>query len=516
MSLRIAPTAPLATVAPAYDTIGDPAHSVPAMLADAQRVPVRARARWSTPALLAVVTVIVRVPAFVSAPSLVFDDGQYGVSVVDMRHGLAPYRGVFSSQGPLHYPLLYVGDLLGFRTIDAPRVTPVLAGVVATIGVWAIARRLGASDAVATVSGLIVATTGTMIWTTGQVTGDGPAAGLVVCALWAAIVYRDDPRLGRALLVGVSLGAALAVKPLVGAALIPIGWWMGERRRVEHLAAASGAAVAVWFASAVPWGLGRVWRQSITYHTGKGPEYGKLFQFRRLTSLLGLRDGILVAAVVLGVIAAAIGATRVVETRRRDALVIAIWAGAVAVLLVFEKAMFANHLATLVIPLALLFVIRPPPLRWLAIGLIALVPWAIVNTNDMLWFRHYTGIDAELVADLQRLPPAAKAVADDPAYVWRAGLSTPRLMNDVSKMRIDQRSLTTSDVVDAARARGTCAVVIWTFRFGSLLAGLRDGIRSAGYELARQYAPDHELWLKADDAPNCRTRGGAAPARSHD
>ncbi len=106
-----------------------------------------------------------------------------------------------------------------------------------------------------------------------------------------------------------------------------------------------------------------------------------------------------------------------------------------------------------------------------------------------------------------------KAVADDPAYVWRAGLSTPRLMNDVSKMRIDQGSLTTDDVVDAARERDTCAVVIWTFRFGSLLTGLREGIRGAGYELAREYAPGHELWLRADDARDCRTRGEVAPAR---
>jgi hypothetical protein len=128
--------------------------------------------------------------------------------------------------------------------------------------------------------------------------------------------------------------------------------------------------------------------------------------------------------------------------------------------------------------------------------LVGLVPWAIVNTNDMLWFRHYTGVDAQLIADLHALPRNAKAIADNPAYVWRAGLSTPRLMNDVSKMRIDQGSLTTADVVDAARERETCAVVIWTFRFASLLSGLRDGLREAGYQLAREYAPNQELWLK--------------------
>ena len=245
-----------------------------------------------------------------------FDDGQYGVSVVDMRHGLAPYTGVFSSQGPLHYPLLFAGDLLGFRTLDAPRLTPLLAGVAASIGVWAIARRLGASPGVALVAGLLLATSGTMLWATGQVTGDGPAVAIMVWAVWAACRYRDEPSTGRAVLTGVLVGAALAVKPLVGTAL-------GPRRLVDVVAPARArprrrrpaAAVAVWFAAALPWGLGRVWDQSITYHTGKGPEYTKLFQLGKLTSLVPLRDGIVVVAVVLGLIATLVGASTV-RTRR--------------------------------------------------------------------------------------------------------------------------------------------------------------------------------------------------------
>src|SRR5215467_10134522 len=116
----------------------------------------RAHVSWWPVGLISLVAVVVRIPLFFAGRSIVFDDGQYGVSVVDMRHGLAPYTGVFSSQGPLHYPLLYVGDLLGFRTLDAPRVTPVHAGVAAAIGVWAIARRLGASPAVALVTGVLL------------------------------------------------------------------------------------------------------------------------------------------------------------------------------------------------------------------------------------------------------------------------------------------------------------------------------------------------------------------------
>ena len=60
-----------------------------------------------------------------------------------MRHGLMPYRDLFSSQGPLHYPLLYVGDLLSGRPLNGPRVVPVLSGIVCSIAVWAMARRLG-------------------------------------------------------------------------------------------------------------------------------------------------------------------------------------------------------------------------------------------------------------------------------------------------------------------------------------------------------------------------------------
>ena len=104
--------------------------------------PVPRVAGWVIMSALAALAVAVRLPSFLSSRHLVFDDGTYGVSVLDMRAGLLPYREVFSAQGPLHFPLLYVGDLLGLRMIDGPRVTPMLAGIAATVGAWAIARRL--------------------------------------------------------------------------------------------------------------------------------------------------------------------------------------------------------------------------------------------------------------------------------------------------------------------------------------------------------------------------------------
>ena len=76
----------------------------------------------------------------------------------------------------------------------------------ATIATWAIVRRLAGPTAGLIARRCSSRTSGSMIWTTGQVTGDGLAAGIAVCAVWAAVAYRDDPRLRRALLTGLGDG----------------------------------------------------------------------------------------------------------------------------------------------------------------------------------------------------------------------------------------------------------------------------------------------------------------------
>jgi hypothetical protein len=447
--------------------------------------------------VLAVLTIVLRLPAFLSSRHLVFDDGTYGVSVLDMRHGLAPYRGVFSAQGPLHFPLLYVGDLLGFRTIDGPRVAPMLAGVLATIASWAIARRLAGSTA-GVIAGVLVATSGSMIWTTGQVTGDGIASALAVAAVWSAVVYRDDARLSRALLVGVLMGAAIAVKPLILPAAIPIGWWFWSRRRLDHLACAVGVAVVVWFASALPWGLSRVWEQSVKYNTGAGPHYAKLGQLRKLASTFSSRDLLVVGALVLALVSVVVAA-RTLVARRADVAVVAVWAAATAVVLVLEPALYRNHLATIVPPLAVLAAILVRTPRVLALLLVLLVPWSVANLHDILWPTGYRGAAAELVHTLKGLPRNAWVISDEPGFVYRANLRTPPLLNDPSVKRIDQGLLTTDMVADAAADHRVCAVVVWSARFARDLPGLAARLAAAGLQ-PHSYGGDRVLWLR----PNCR------------
>ena len=72
-----------------------------------------------------------RLPAFLASTHLTFDDGVFGASAVAMRAGGQPYRDVFSSQGPLFLPLVWVADLLGLRTANAPRVLSLAAALAA-------------------------------------------------------------------------------------------------------------------------------------------------------------------------------------------------------------------------------------------------------------------------------------------------------------------------------------------------------------------------------------------------
>jgi 4-amino-4-deoxy-L-arabinose transferase-like glycosyltransferase len=461
------------------------------------------------PFLLAAIALAIRLPLALAERGILFDDGVYAISVIDMRRGLAPYSGVFASQGPLHYPLLRLGDLIGFQTANAPRLTPVAAGIFTAIAVWGIARRLGASRATALTAGILCATSGSMIRSTGNITGDAPALALATAAVWAALVHRDRPRVGRAVLTGLLVGAALAVKPLAGTALVPIVWWLHGGRPVRvagrDLVAAGSAAVATWVVAALPFGLGAVWDQSIAYHLGDGPEPGKGSQLVKLLTVAPERDAFVVLAAALALIATLTGRANT-TARRSDAVMVAVWAGTTSAILVLQQALYGNHFVNLVVALCCAYAVRPPPLRWLAIAVIVAMPWWLWHVHTLLRPPGWSPAEAALLRDLRDLPDRSLGIADEPGFLWRAGLATPPLMNDTARARIDQGSLTTRDVIRAARTPDACAVVIWTERFGELLAGLRPGLVDAGYERTGEYGDDRELWVRA----SCR--GDRTPA----
>src|SRR5690606_6398669 len=183
---------------------------------------------------------------------------------------------VFSSQGPLFLPLVWLGDLLGLRLWNAPRVLAVASGLAIVWAVWwtasVVATRAGAGRAAA-----IAAVSGNLLCVTGPLHADGPAIAFATIAVGAALRLRRDPRLTWAAVTGLAVGAALSTKAVEAPVLAPVAVVLlapilSERRldpsAIGRAVLAGSAAIAVFLAVSVPFGLGVVWEQAVGYHTG--------------------------------------------------------------------------------------------------------------------------------------------------------------------------------------------------------------------------------------------------------
>ncbi|MCZ7628440.1 MAG: hypothetical protein M5U19_05015 [Microthrixaceae bacterium] len=184
------------------------------------RSPDRARVLDAT--CLVGLALVVRIPAYLADRGLTFDDGVFANSVIAMRHGGVPFADVFSSQGPLFLPLVYVFDLLGGRTLDSPRALAVVSGLAATALTYLVAIRV--SDRLgAIVAGGLVATSGALAWVTGPLAADGPALAFAVGAVLLSLRMRDNPTSLNAIWLGLATGAVLSTKSLEAPVLIVVG-----------------------------------------------------------------------------------------------------------------------------------------------------------------------------------------------------------------------------------------------------------------------------------------------------
>ena len=465
-------------------------------------------------AAIAVGAVAIRIPAYLASRHLSFDDGVYGASAVAMRAGGLPFRDVFSSQGPLFLPLVWLFDRLGLRTFDAPRLLALASGAALVAATWSAARALRLSPPAAAGAAVLVATSGSVLWVTGPLTSDGPGLALATSAVAAALWYRRLPSVGRAVLAGALLGATLSVKSLLVGAAVPVGWALLPDRR--HLGAAVAAAGAVSFAVAVPWGLGNVWDQAFRYHLEAAGSRTPIRNLRKVVSTLGDRDLPVVVAAVATAVLAAVGGR---AARPRPAAdppglpLVAGWLAATVVVLALEHPLWRNHASHLIPATALLvaaagqrlWTVTPSGRRRAVVlaGLVAgalAVPYHAVHLSEVLWPAPPGPALAAARADLRSLPAGAQVISDDPGVVWRAGRRTPDDLVDTSILRIEAGRLTADSLAGAAADHRVCAVLVWSHRFGDLPA-LPALLRRGGYAAGRAYGGPKVLWRRAACIP---------------
>ncbi len=458
-----------------------------------------------TPRWVLAVTVAVRLPSVFASRHLTFDDGVYGASAMAMRHGALPFRDVFSSQGPLFLPLVGLADLIGLRTLDGPRLLGVVSALVLVFATYRIALRWtdrwGAG-----LGALLVGVSGSVLIVSGPLASGGPALALSVAAVAVAVGLTDSPTVRRAIAVGILLGAALSVKNLlVAPTAVPVAMLLLSTRRPRLVVVAAISAVAVGLATALPWGLARVWDQSVTYHLEVHTQQTPLANVGKVLATLADRDpSVLVLSVLAGVTLVGLSQPRITRpwSPGPDAL-LAAWLVATGVVLLASAPLWRPHMAHLIVPLALFAVRRRPGRTVVLVALAVTLPLQAIHLRPYLFPSDRQGDDARVHAALSALPTDALAISDDPGIVWRAGLRTPDDLVDTSQLRVDTGRITTASLVEAAAAPDVCAVVVWSDRFGEL-PGLAAGLAEVGFVRDASFDDDRALYLNPQCEPLAR------------
>src|SRR5262249_7401923 len=156
-------------------------------------------------------------------------------------------------------------------------------------------------------------------------------------------------------------------------------------------------AGAVYLVTAAPWGLERVWDQSFRYHSDARRLNSRPSAAWKVVVTLWERDPLVVlalAAAVVTVLLAWAGVGRRVErvsevrTQPPIGVVVAVisgWALLVFAILLWEPALFVPHVSQIVVPLALLASLRPPPWPFLAAALLIATPFWVAENDSIIW-----------------------------------------------------------------------------------------------------------------------------------
>ena len=468
--------------------------------------------QWGVAALvLAAATVVVRLPAYLADRHLTVDDGVFGASALAMRTGALPFREVFSSQGPLFLPLVWVFDLVGFRTLDAPRLLALASGVGLVLATFAAAREITDRPRALLAAG-VTGLTGSVLWITAPIAADGPALALATATVALALVYRRSPSTAWAVAVGACLGAAFSVKALLAAAVVPLALVLLAARRPRHLVAAAGVALAVVALTHVPWGPGDVWAQSYQYHLDAAGDRTPGANAGKVLSTLGDRDLPVVALAVVAVGSALVARRRAgrptpladAGLRPSTGVLLWSWLAATVFVLLTEHPLWRPHVSFLVPSLVLLAVRRPLPWVALAVAAVLVVPYHAVHLRDLLLPDPPPSADRAVVAALRDLPDGAQAISDQPGLVWRAGRQTPPDAVDASRLRIESPRedivVTGATLAEEAAQPEVCAVAVWSNRYAGL-EDLPERLEDAGYRVTATYGGPRVLYEKVTCVP---------------
>ena len=151
-----------------------------------------------------------------------FDEGIRGTQLMLMAAGHRPFREIFASQGPLSLDVFYPTYALFGQTLGAARLAPALFSIVGIVVAAWTARHAGGLVAGA-VTGLLLTLSPIFLKNSRLALVEVPALVPAIGAVGAALAYGRSGDRRWLVGAGALMALALAIKPIVAPALVPIG-----------------------------------------------------------------------------------------------------------------------------------------------------------------------------------------------------------------------------------------------------------------------------------------------------
>jgi hypothetical protein len=130
---------------------------------------------------------------------------------------------------------------------------------------------------------------------------------------------------------------------------------------------------------------------------------------------------------------------------------------------------------------------RPPPLRWLAIAAVIVVPLHVLQLQGILRPSPYGGPTREAHEALAALPDGAWALSDEVGLVWRSGTRTTDAFVDASIKRQQQGQITAARIAQEAGDPRVCAVLVYSKRHWGSFPDLPGALAAVGYQPVRRF-----------------------------
>jgi hypothetical protein len=436
-------------------------------------------------AVLAVLAGALRIPMWLSRTHLTFDEGVFLASTDLAAAGFTQYRDFFASQGPLFFPLLQLGDLLGFGDPRGARTIMVISGIAIAIATYFILL-VTTSRRRAFLLSALVAMSGAVLMAAGPVQSDGPALAFTLAALAITLHRSDRP---GALLAGVLIGAAIAVKSLhVVPTVLMVAIVLGYRRDWLNLAYTSLTALAISLGVSLVYGVERVWDQYVLFHLAKDNSANLLDNVGHAGTFLFEFDLALLflAAVTVVLLGRSEGRPKLHVFDLPPWLPGAWMVTSLVVIIGFTHIDdgFVRVVAFLIPPLAMLIARHLHVRDRILAGVVAIA--VLFQVVTVVPAPEPDPFSIALVERLELLDEEALVVSDDPGLLWSARRLSHPVTVDPSFPRFATGYLTQDMIDRALNDPLTCAYVAASGRFentGITPPGLYQPTAVAGFYL---------------------------------